>query len=171
MASPTDTRTALPVWTGTGTDYTIRFTDDAGQERTWNARYNPQAQSGQRDWSIAGWWTWPDYWDDVWEGELLFLAGRRADAQDEFLLLVVHGWTRAHGYVDGDVNRPIYGKGKVRRERAFIVAELTGGGVCATCHRVMRLDDGGFLHRHGRHKAKCPGSHRSPADEPALEAS
>lgn len=161
----------MPIWTGAGTDYAIRFTDHAGRERTWFARYNPQAQHGQRDWSVAGWWAWPERWDDVWERELVFLTGRRADAVDEFALLVVHGWMRPFGYVGGDTGRPIYGKGSVRRERAFIVAELTGCGVCSTCHRVMRLDEGGLLRRHGRHTARCPGSHRIPAEEPALVAS
>lgn len=161
----------LPVWTGNGTDYTVRFTDAAGQERTWFARYNPQAQPGHGNWSIAGWWAWPDYWDVAWEGELLFLAGRRADAMDEFALLVVHNWMRPFGYVNGDVNRPIYGKGTALRERAFIVAEITGGGVCPTCRRVTRLDESGFIYRHGPHKAKCLGSRQNPADEPALVVS
>lgn len=166
-----DTFPALPIWTGGDGDYTIRFTDHAGRDRTWFARFNPEAQPGQHDWSCRGWWAWPDYWDDVWERELLFLDGGLAEAKHEFLLLVVHGWMRPFGYVNGDTRRPIYGKETVRRERAFIVAELTGGGVCPTCRRVVRLDEGRFLHRHGPHKAKCPDSRRSPAEEPALEAS
>lgn len=163
--------TDTPIWTRAGTDCTIRFTDHAGREHTWFARYNDRAQQGQREWSCRGWWAWPDHWDADGERELLFLAGARDDATDEFLLLVVHGWARPYGFVDGDANRPIYGKGDVRRERAFIVAEITAGGVCSTCHRVMRIDESGFLRRHGRHTATCPGSHRSPADEPTLGAS
>jgi hypothetical protein len=66
----------------------------------------------------------PKQWYVLDDGhEPWWLAANIADAKDEFLL-AWHGWKRPFGFVDGDVTRPVYGKGTIRRERAEILAEI-----------------------------------------------
>jgi hypothetical protein len=148
-------RTARP-------DYLVRFTDTDGRRHDWHARYDNFDGTGRR--RNMAWHTWPDIRD---EEDPIWLGWRIGDAKDEFLLLIVHGWSRPFGFVNGDTSRPIYGKGDVRCERKFIVAELTGHGVCPRCSKTPQVRTDGMLGAHNRPRSldRCSGSHGEPASE------
>lgn len=164
-----------PYW-----DYLARFTDTDGRRHDWNIRFDNFDGDGRR--SHMAWHAWPEIPDpDLWDRPV-HLSGGIREAQDEFLIRIVHGWQPGFGYAEYNTNRPIYGKDGVRRERAFILAELTGRGVCPQCWRVVGVGPGGStngsfgvsvkadaLHRHGPHKGRCPGSFGAPAKETVLE--
>jgi hypothetical protein len=158
--------TAAPEWIPNGhtarPDYLVRFTDTDGRRHDWHARYDNFSGIGRR--RNMAWHAWPDIPDGE---DPVWLGWRINDAKDEFLLLVVHGWTRPFGFVDGDTGRPIYGKGDVRRERKFILAELTGRSVCPRCHKTPHVRVDGTLNAHHRPRSldRCPGSHGKPAVE------
>ena len=168
MAEPTAMKPEwIAVWAGRH-GYLVRFTDTEGRRHDWNVQFdNCDGTSRRRQ---MAWHAWPDIPDpDEWD-KPLWLSRSIATARDEFLLVVVHGWRRGFGYADGDSARPIYGKPGARRERRFIVAELTGRGVCPRCPKLPRLLKNGTLNAHHepRSSARCLGTHKPPAAETPL---
>ncbi len=167
-----DTRINMPAWTMDRRGYhgyAITFIGDDGCEQAWHAWLVPKAGPGNTWWSSRGWYCLSETADP--DNEPLYLGRTLPYAHDEFLLMIVHGWTRPYGFVDGQAGRPIYGHpGGVRRERAFIIAELTGRGVCRNCHCITGLREDATIRRHGSLTTACPGTKQAPAIEPELKA-
>ena len=156
----------ITVWSGRHAEFLVRFTDDTGRRHDWHVGRGRFGRHGER--SPLGWYAWPEIPDRIQWGEPTFLHTRLPDAREELLLLVVHHWRRPFGYADGDASRPIYAKGIDRRERAFIVAELTGRAICAGCGRAhkLRTDQTVLAHKKPRSTNRCAGALQSPAVEP-----
>lgn len=156
----------IQVWSGRHGEYLARYTDADGRRHDWHVCKDRLGGRGER--SPLGWYAWPEIPDRKrWDGPL-FLDSRLADARDEFLLLVVHGWGRPFGYADGDGCRPIYAKDGIRRERAHILAELTGDRICRGCSRPRKTRADGTIVAHIAPDTldRCRGTHGEPAAEP-----
>lgn len=163
-----DATANVPEWIATWNGkpgYLIRFTDAEGRRHDWNAAFDDFDGTGRR--RNMAWHAWPDIPDPDRRDQPVFLHRRIGDAKDEFLLRIVHGWQAAFGYVDHDSARPIYGKPGARRERRFILAELTGYGVCPRCTKNPHVRVDGTLNAHNRPRSvdRCVGTHRAPAEE------
>ena len=155
-------RTARP-------DYLVRFTDVDGRRHDWHVRWDNFDGTGRR--RHMAWHAWPDIPDpDRWGDRPVWLSRSIVTAREEFLLVVVHGWQRGFGYAEDDGHRPVYGKDGARRERKFILAELTGRGVCPRCCKSVHVRTDGALNAHNRPRSldRCDGSHQAPAVETLL---
>lgn len=160
----------IPVWYGHDREYLVRFLDDEGRKHDWHVRFDNFDGTGRR--RNMAFYAWPDVPDpDRWDKPVP-LHRRLADAKDEFLVRIVHGWQRGFGYADGDAGRPVYGRGGQRRERRFIVAELNGRGICPQCGKSVhvRVDETLNAHHRPRSLDRCVGTHGAPAVEAPLEA-
>lgn len=157
----------IAVWHGRHA-YLVRFADAEGRRHDWHVQFDNFDGTGRR--RHMAWHAWPDVPDpDRWD-KPVFLHRRLADAQEEFWIRIVHGWQSCFGYAEHDSARPIYGRPGERRERRFILAELTGRGVCPRCPKTPHLRTDGTLnaHRPPRSLDRCPGTHGAPAVETPL---
>ena len=153
----------INTWPARRPDYLVRFIDTDGRQHDWHVKYDNFDGTGRR--RHMAWHAWPDIPDpDRWD-KPLWLSRSIVTARDEFLLVVVHGWHRGFGYADHESHRPIYGKDGTRRERTFILAELTGRGVCPRCSKSVHVRTDGTLNAHNRPRSldRCSGSHQAPA--------
>lgn len=159
----------IPVWHGRH-GYLVRFTDADNRKHDWHVAFDNFDGTGRR--KHMAWYAWPDIPNpDVWDKPVRLSRSIR-EARDEFLIRIVHGWQGCYGYADYDSSRPVYGKGDQRRERRFILAELTGRAICARCGKSMTLWGDGCLRAHNRPRSldRCAGSHQAPAVEPTTFA-
>jgi hypothetical protein len=164
-----DIRTNLPEWIPNGRiarpDYLVRFADADGRRHDWHVRYDNFDGTGRR--RHMAWHAWPDLPDPDLSDRPVWLSRGIVTAREEFLVRIVHGWQKGYGYAEGEGHRPIYGKDGVRRERKFVVAELTGRGVCPRCWKTPHIRANGTLNAHNRPRSldRCSGSHGEPAAE------
>lgn len=171
MPNPT-TPAIAPEWIPAqdGRQFAVSFTDADGRQHDWHVFLDSFDGTGRR--RNVAWHAWPDVPDwDRWDRPVL-LHRRLAGAKDEFLVRIVHGWQPGYGFAEGEGFRPIYGRGGQRRERRFIVAELTGRGICPRCGKSVHVRVDGGLNAHNRPRSldRCSGSHKPPAVEPTTFA-
>jgi len=164
----TDTTALVPEWIPTqdGRQYEVSFTDADGRQHDWHVFLDNFDGTGRR--RNMAWHAWPNVPDwDRWDRPV-WLHRRIGDARDEFLVRIVHGWQRGYGFADGGAGDAIYGRDGIRRERRFIVAELTGRGICARCGKSVHVRVDGTLNAHRRPRSldRCGGTHQEPAVEP-----
>lgn len=155
----------IPVWHGLPKTYLVRFLDAGGRKHDWTVQWNNFDGTGRR--RNMAYYAWPDIPDpDRWDKPVL-LHRSIGGAKDEFLVRIVHGWQPGYGFAEGEGFRPIYGKGLWRRERRFIVAGLTGRGVCPQCPKMVHVRVDGTLNAHNRPRSleRCAGTHERPEKE------
>jgi hypothetical protein len=168
MPEPT-TPEWIPVWHGRH-EYLVRFADAENRNHDWHVAFDNFDGTGRR--KHMAWHAWPDIPEpDVWD-KPVWLSRRIGEAKNEFLVRVVHSWQPGYGFAEDGAGDAVYGKGGRRRERRFIVAELTGRGICARCGKSMTLWGDGCIRAHNRPRGldRCAGSHQAPAVEPTTFA-